>query len=265
MGLAWLTKTPAIFLVPTGALLIILEFLYRRQHAPLPNHQLPLALLSGYIAWGLLATLTFVALWPAMWTDPLGTLLRMGAEMSDYTEGHVNTNYFLGQITNDPGLIFYPIAWLFRTTPAVLIGLIAAGIAAWRGAWPFDEAHRRRAALALLLFALLFSAGMTLGAKKFDRYILPSFLALDVLALLGWANLAQAITARFVKRLLPFSLSPCLLVSLSTIILLHALPGFLQYPYYLTYFNPLTGGTRTAPQVLFAGWGEGLDAAADLA
>jgi len=268
MGLAWLTKTPAIFLVPTGALLISLEFLYRRHHPPLTNHQSPitnhrstLTLLSGYIAWGLLATLTFVALWPAMWIDPLGTLLRMGAEMSDYTEGHVNTNYFLGQITNDPGLIFYPIAWLFRTTPAVLIGLIAAGIAAWRRAWPFDEPHRRRAALALLLFALLFSVGMTLGAKKFDRYILPSFLALDVLALLGWVNLTQRLPKLLNRRNRSVILSPFHLVILSSF-LLHALPGFLQYPYYLTYFNPLTGGTRTAPQVLFAGWGEGLDAAA---
>jgi hypothetical protein len=45
-------------------------------------------------------------------------------------------------------------------------------------------------------------------------------------------------------------------------LLLHGLPGFIHYPYYLTYYNPLVGGARTAPYVLFAGWGEGLDEAA---
>ncbi|MDQ3248000.1 MAG: glycosyltransferase family 39 protein, partial [Chloroflexota bacterium] len=259
MGLAWLTKVPAIFLAPTGALLIALELLRARQAKDeTPNGK---RLIFGYVAWGAIATLTFVALWPAMWIDPLNTLGRMTAEMSDYTEGHVNTNYFLGQITTDPGLFFYPIAYLFRTTPAVLLGLVAGAIAAWQRAWPLDEVRMRRIAAALLIFALLFMAGMTLGAKKFDRYILPTFLALDVLAVLGLASLTQRIRSRLIgSSPHPLSLSQGLLVSL---FLFHALPGLLHYPYYLTYFNPLTGGSRTAPNVLFVGWGEGLDAAAD--
>ena len=36
----------------------------------------------------------------------------------------------------------------------------------------------------------------------------------------------------------------------------------LYSPYYLSYFNPLMGGSRKAPQVLQIGWGEGLDEAA---
>jgi hypothetical protein len=43
---------------------------------------------------------------------------------------------------------------------------------------------------------------------------------------------------------------------------LHGIFTALTYPYYLTYYNPLAGGSRTAPHVLFVGWGEGLDAAA---
>ena len=34
------------------------------------------------------------------------------------------------------------------------------------------------------------------------------------------------------------------------------------YPYYLSYYNPLIGGSRVAPQVMQVGWGEGLDQAA---
>jgi len=36
----------------------------------------------------------------------------------------------------------------------------------------------------------------------------------------------------------------------------------LYLPYYLSYFNPLMGGARRAPEVLQIGWGEGLDEAA---
>ncbi len=46
------------------------------------------------------------------------------------------------------------------------------------------------------------------------------------------------------------------------LLLLHALFTGLNYPYYLTYFNPLLGGGRMAPSVLIIGWGEGLDQAA---
>ncbi len=49
---------------------------------------------------------------------------------------------------------------------------------------------------------------------------------------------------------------------LSVAVLLHGLLGFIHFPYYFTYYNPLTGGSRTAPHVLFVGWGEGLDQAA---
>ncbi|MEZ4556809.1 MAG: glycosyltransferase family 39 protein [Caldilineaceae bacterium] len=82
MGLAWLTKTPAIFLVPTGLVLMAIEWLRPRMpDAPRPS---PLA----YVLWGAIAIATFVLLWPAMWVNPLGTLWRMTTEMSDYVERH---------------------------------------------------------------------------------------------------------------------------------------------------------------------------------
>jgi hypothetical protein len=34
------------------------------------------------------------------------------------------------------------------------------------------------------------------------------------------------------------------------------------FPYYLTYYNPLMGGSAKAPEVMMIGWGEGLDQAA---
>jgi 4-amino-4-deoxy-L-arabinose transferase-like glycosyltransferase len=262
MGLAWLTKTPAIFLVPTGALLVGWQMWQSRK--------LNRRLLIGYVFWGVLATLTFLLLWPAMWLDPLGTLQRMSVEMGVYVERHTSTNYFWGQPTADPGLLFYPVAFLWRTTPVTVIGLLAAAVYGWRQRSLFAQPHLRQSAGALCLFALVLGIGMSIGAKKFDRYMLPSLLALDLVGLLGWLCLVQSITERVkaVRTVInqspnhPITQSPSHLVTLSLIFLLHGVPGFLHYPYYLTYFNPLFGGSYTAPQLLFVGWGEGLEAAA---
>ncbi len=193
MGLAWLTKTPAIFLVPTGALLIAIE-LVRARHTTTSHARW--SLVGSYVLWGALATFTFVFLWPSMWVHPFDTLARMAREMGAYVEGHTNVNYFMGQPTADPGLFFYPVAWLFRTTPGVMVGLAAAATYGWRKRRLFDAEVVRRGALALLLFALVFTLGMSIGAKKFDRYILPAFLALDVVAALGWWALGQSVAAR---------------------------------------------------------------------
>jgi len=271
MGLAWLTKTPAAFLVPVGAVLIAIEVwrgLRRDRHAATSVK----ALLLGYVVWGVVASAVFILLWPSMWVDPLGTFARIQVEMTRYVGGHENPNFFMGQATNDPGLFFYPVAYVFRSTPGTLIGLLVAALAAWRRWPPFDRPLVRRTALGLLIFAVGFLLLMSIPAKKFDRYLLPSFLALDVLAALGWAALALWVAGRLarVKRAADAGNPPparrtyaiAIFVVLIGVAPLHGLFTVLHYPYYITYFNPLVGGSRTAPQVLFMGWGEGLDQAA---
>ncbi len=278
MGLAWLTKTPAIFLVPTGALLVVWQVLHpvgnknfnsTDFNASIGNPRQRLraflrlnrTLLFSYVGWGIVATLTFVLLWPAMWQDPIATLRRMSVEMSVYVERHTTVNYFLGHPIDDPGLFFYPVAFLWRTTPATFMGLLIALFYGWQQRALFAQTTLRRMAGALCLFALILALGMSIGAKKFDRYMLPSLLALDIVALLGWLSLLQPVAQRIAMPRLG-TLSSSQFVTFFLVLLLHAGPGFLHYPYYLTYFNPLLGGSRTAPAVLFVGWGEGLEAAA---
>lgn len=271
MGLAWLTKTPAAFLVPVGAILIGLDlFLFRRQLAQaavedqaVTTQKLAVKLLTGYVIWGVVATLVFFALWPAMWVDPIGTFGQMTAEMEAYVEGHVNPNFFLGMPTGDPGALFYPIAYLWRITPAVLIGLAALPFFLRSQGWPLADRRVRRTLAGLLIFALFFMLAMTVPAKKFDRYILPSFLALDVLAAVGWMALVMAPWSMeggpWLARLR--RVRPRYLL-VGGVLLLHANLSVLHVPYYLTYFNPLVGGGWSAPRLLFTGWGEGLDEAA---
>ena len=269
-GLATLTKTPALVLLPTAGLLLLVEW-FRRIRAG--EGKLP-GLLLAFVAWVALVAVTFVALWPAMWVAPLGVLSSIVSEMQKYSEGHDNLMFFLGQATENPGPLFYPVAYLFRTTPAVLVGLVAAGALGWKRRWPLDAPVRRRSALGLIAFALLFAAVMTLSAKKFDRYLLSVFAVLDIVAALGWLGLTQALLGWWHERrsrtapagAVPARSAPSRLsgwVVLAAIFLLHGLFAFTHFPYYFTYCNPLVGGSRTAPDVLMAGWGEGLDAAAE--
>lgn len=298
MGLAWLTKTPAALLVPVGGVLLAGQcwriWQDRRRLPPSDPYADPyvdpyaapstgdaisvparlaqrqsrakamiLRLCSGFVLWGVVAVATFVLLWPAMWGDPVGSLLRMATEMEAYVEGHVNPNFFMGAPTDNPGVFFYPVAIFFRITPAVAIGLAAALFFYVRRDWIFADVRTRRTVRALAFFVVVFVLAMTVPAKKFDRYVLPVFLALDVLAAIGWLVLAQlpwrVDATSWLRRLRVISPTATLL---SMAFVLHGLFTLLTFPYYLTYFNPLAGGSRTAPQVLFVGWGEGLDEAA---
>ncbi len=237
-GLAGLTKSPALFLFPFVGLLAVWH------HLPGERRPGRAALLAArdLAVWSLAAGAIYVALWPALWADPLGTVWRVvGNALYAAGPAHGKGGYFLGRPTPDPGPLFYPVAWLFKSTPPVLIGLAAAlaGRRQRRRVWP------------LVAYAVLFTAFVTLSTKKSNRYILPIFPALDIVAAVGLVWLA---------RLRP--LRPLRKYSLALAIVAQAALSLPLYPYYLTYHNPLAGGGWLAPAVMSVGWGEGLDRAA---
>ena len=186
-GLALLSKSTTLILLPTAGLLLLIEGVRLLRHGERKAWKLLLA----YGIWLLLAAVVVIGLWPALWVAPAKALATVLGGIRVHSAGHDSLNFFLGRPTDKPGPLFYPVAYLFRATPGALIGLIAAAVLTWRKRWPFDTPVRRRSAFGLTLFAVLFAAEMTLGAKMFDRYISPVFLALDVVAVLGLAGLVQ--------------------------------------------------------------------------
>jgi hypothetical protein len=251
-GLAWLTRSPALFLLPLFALLALLK-LWRD-----PTHPWP-ALLRSTLIGGLGGVLLFVLLWPAMWVDPVGSLRAVLSAAGDYAaEGHLKPIFFNGEIfAGDPGWTFYPLAYLWRITPITGIGLLAALVAWARRADPFRPGPQRAVLGALLLYALGFILFMNLGAKKFDRYILPAHLPLEILAAAGWVALLGWARRRGETRgrghLWP--------LAAGSVILGQALFVLPFAPYYLSFYNPALGGSRVAPAVMMIGWGEGADQA----
>jgi 4-amino-4-deoxy-L-arabinose transferase-like glycosyltransferase len=279
-GLALLTKGPALILLPFAALVTIAAC--RLQIADWGWRRSIISTLRSatlrYALWLAVALLTVLALWPALWVNPLGALERYTSEIvSNGGRPNGDGQFFLGRAVDDPGPLFYPLANLFRATPAMLLGLLAYfgfaivdfGLRRNKHIQdPKVKAHNRTL-LVLLAFVLFWTLVMTLGPKKFDRYVLPTWPALCVLAGAGLARIADWLVARRTARAGTLKeqshqatghVGRWSSVGLVLAFALVELSQPLRYhPYYLSYYNPLLGGGPVAERTLLIGWGEGMD------
>ncbi len=254
-GLAQLTKSSAVLLLPVGALVMVVWAGQRwrtSDTAPrsTPADLLRMLLLAGMV-WGGAALITVVVAWPAMWVAPHEAAALVINEVIDNGGQPQKGSFLLGQgyIYETPGPLYYPVTLLGRTTPWSAAGL-GALLVAWFAGWPW-LGGRRSVLLLLAGSVLLLLLALTLLPKKFDRYALPAMPLLHVLAAAGLTWLGGALARRW--RLLATGA-----VAAAAILTLLA-----YHPYYLAYYSPLIGGSALAPRLVPIGWGEGLDVAAD--
>ena len=283
-GLSFLSKGPALFLAPFVGLLCGIGYLAQVMDWRKIERGALVRWVSAWLGWAAVALLIFFLLWPIMWVDPVSAVQGLLAKSVGYAgEAHTKGNFFLGRAVDNPGPLFYPVTLLFRTTPLALLGLIAAFCfwireqttqdAALKGSpWQRfldlllgkaeerEVRSRRLSLLSLWVYFFSFALLMTLGDKKFDRYILPIYPAMAILAALGLCQLGTLIARKVGGRILASRSAWALGMAVAA--LLQAGFALPHYPYYLTYYNPLVGGGRLAPQVYYVGWGEGLDQAA---
>ncbi|MBI4729740.1 MAG: glycosyltransferase family 39 protein [Acidobacteria bacterium] len=233
-GLAALTKQPAIFLMIAAVVVL------KRSGRGLAR---PLAVWLGAAA-----AVAFAA-WPVLWVRPWHAIALMagggGAAVADSHSG----GFFLGRRVGNPGALFYPVVFAWRSS--ILTLPAAAATIVWAIRRRERDAGARRA-VAFLSFALGFAALMTIGAKKGDRYILPSFVAVDLAVAVALARALGAV--RPSRRAVP---------AIALALALHGGPALALIPWPLAHFNWLAGGPVSARGVMVVGWGEGLDAAAE--
>jgi hypothetical protein len=224
-------------------------------------HSLARRVVLPLVAWGALALLVIYLVWPAMWGDPVGTLVKMLRYGMSAAEGEIGSAHYVGAYEDTElgsrYLNFYPLTYLWRSTPVTLVGLgLALLFLVFRR--PSIRPEIRRSLYGLVLFIVVYGVVMTLGTKKYDRYFLPAYLPLDLIAAVGWAAAAGWAVARFAALKKPYFL----VVAGAMILVLQLFFSVQSAPYYFTYFNPLMGGLRKAPQAMTVGWGEGLSEAA---
>lgn len=266
-GLAIVSITPGLMLIPAAAIIMLLNLRDRktgkrhlRASVLLRRWALPL------IIWGLIALFTICLVWPSIWARPIGTLtdmVRYSFSMASGEERNLQIEDTFPNLYHPltRKFYFYPLTYLWRSTPSALIGLILAAVFAaagrrWLKTWLTQE--QRSASVALLVFVLTYLVLMTLGAKKFDRYLLPAYPPLDILAALGWY-----LSARWLAEHLKPALRPVFVTSILLVVIGIQTIGTLRtFPYYNTYYNPLLGGLDRAQLYFNIGWGEGLHLAA---
>ncbi len=257
-GLALLTKGPALILLPAAGLLLFWQIAAARLdqgdrrwwQAVLPA--VPQSL-GWYLPWLAVAGLVIVLLWPALRVDAGNAVGRYVSEIID-NGGRPNGDgqFFLGRAVGDPGALFYPLAGLFRLTPLESLGLLLIPAALFGSRFAGERGERRllwQMAALLLFWGLV----MTLGPKKFDRYILPVWPALLLLCAAGLVALGSRLQQWRRWQIAGGWLIGGLLLPAQLLILLW------YHPYYLSYYNPLLGGGPAAQRSLLIGWGEGMD------
>jgi hypothetical protein len=308
-GLALLTKSPAIALPPMIGLIALIAG-WRQDEGRRTNDagraaergwRFPafVVRLSSFViplmlAWVGVAAVVWFALWPAVWVDPVGAVGRVVRQaQADGGSPHGWGNFFMGHAVADPGPLFYPVAVALRLTPWALAGLLA-----YAGCWILNfknttqhpkSSVQNLVPLTLLAFALLFGLMMSIAAKKFDRYVLPIFPVLDIIAAAGlvglWDRLRRRLATddrRPTMAALPAAPSPATEVSphsgrwsvlgrvpsgwfsvlgwLVTVLVLGTNVVW-YHPYELAYYNALLGGGPAAARLIPVGWGEGLEQA----
>lgn len=269
-ALAVLSKSPALAVVPVVGVLALAQGRWRT----------PRRWLLPLLAWGVVFAGTVVVVWPAVWAAPSQVYhaLRAGVEVEG-AQPHMTGNFFLGHIDPSPGLLFYPVALVLRTTPWTLAGVLLLAVALLRRQTP-----NHRDIAVLTGFILLFTIGLSLFPKKFNRYLVPSFPPIDVLAAIGvvWGAerlswlLARAADVRFWLLNLflqqadfyylarPPQASPLHVRRISGVLV--GMVGVVAvvnagwwHPYSIAAFNQVLGGAPAGARTFSIGWGEGFD------
>ena len=264
-GLAWLTKSPSFFMIPIMGLLV-LGVLWKRLTAPGPERLWARlwAVAWPVMVWMGIAILVFVILWPAMWVTPVQAISNVFSQTQKYAaRGHFSPVFYNGIVFEDGDIgpsyvLYYLHVLLWRSTPLVILGVLLAIIGYLSRIGNFRQQATRYVFSGLTVVFVVFYVGLTIGAKKFDRYFLPAIVPVDVIAGLGWVAFFSWFR-EFKWSKVARIISP---IGLATVVLLQLIMAMKEYPYYSTYFNPFLGGPRKAVDTMQIGSGEGIEQAA---
>ncbi|NJN68094.1 MAG: phospholipid carrier-dependent glycosyltransferase [Chloroflexaceae bacterium] len=281
-ALAALSKSPGIAVVPVVAVLAWSAALVPLPRSSdtdgaAPRYPRLFVRLLPFLGWGAVYVLTILLVWPAVWAAPAQVyhLLRVGVEVEGGSE-HVVLNYFLGRPDPAPGPLYYPVVLAIRTTPWTLAGVLLLPFAA--GGWRWGVGGRRSGGRTLAVLAglvILFVAGLSLFPKKLDRYLVPAFPALDILAACGlvgvWEQRPHAVSNPRQSAWLVTSATGATGVAglvgvtgivVAVISLAALVNAFWCHPYGVACFNQALGGIQQGIRTVLVGEGEGLGEAA---
>lgn len=260
-GFAQLTKSSAIAMLAAVGILLLMQIARERQQGVAASFWKNSKIFLGWFA---ILAATYFIFWPGMWVAPGKMLYEVYGNAFSYafqgarlkvTE-ELDVSSF--DLNNLSGIWEMTKVLIYRITPLTWLGIL------FGFSLPFTRdpelVRPRRQLFTLLLttaIAFVVMFGVAQGRNS-PHYILSSYLALNVLAGLGWYFMIEGLANRF-KTMQVQAGYAILVVFLS----LQVWSAISFFPYYYTYRNPVlysAGWYNDYPQFPY---GEGLEIAAE--
>jgi len=250
-GLAILTKVPAVFVILFNLMLFFIfrlgvVFTKRKINFKALFYTSFIFLLSSFAI--------FIILFPANWIDPINVITKIIINGVIETGGGAHGQYFMGEDSGDPGMIFYLYMLFFRLSPILSLFLFVGIIGFIDKLYKKEKINTKNAVFAVsILFSFFYFLQMGISTKKIDRYILPIFPFISYAGAWGLDCLSKWIKFRkFLAAILVAFLAQFFLLSKPI------------FPDYFVYANPLFGGIKRFYSIFGPmDWGAGYYKAAE--
>ena len=175
------------------------------------------------------------------------------------TTPHEIEHFFWGKVTNDPGGFFYPLTLSIKSPPFILPTVLVGMVFLWKKRRESQYTQQYQIAFSLFLVVVYLTVCLSVTSKKFDRYLLPAFLILDVLAGYLILLLASKFWAKFCR--ITWKKVGAVVAGL-LVFFIHSVPVFALHPYYGTYYNTCWK-VFDITKIITVGDASGLDLAAN--
>lgn len=190
--------------------------------------------------------LTTFILFPALWVRPVYYLSEIFGESERVGIRKGHEQIVFGETVQDGGILFYPLVMLMKTTPFLIAGLILCFMKCSGSISALVKNIRSKYSnpyLYLAVFYLGYFFIMFYPSKKIDRYMLPLYPFLALIASYGFIRFYSFLkTARSKKIFMSGA------VFFFTVF--YIVPVISYFPYYFTYTSPIFGTAASANRVI---------------
>lgn len=274
-ALAQLTKSSAMAMFPVIGLMLLISTLTKSS----PERGLPqsgtapsgsatpwfrlVANLKLFALWSAQLCIVYVIVWPGMWVAPGKMLSNVYGNAFSYafqgarlevTQQVEPASFNLAGTVGEMRAFANNLLW--RGTPLAWAGVLLALIFLLARN---DEqlAVFRKLVLYLFTAAVMFIVLFSLAhGRNSSHYIMTSHVCLDAIAALGWCALLKWLGMRSKAATLPTVRAGIV----GLLVILQLISGWMYYPYYFNYSNPIMSAINGAEQL--SEYGEGFEQAA---
>ncbi len=260
-GLALLTKTSALFLLPFFGLTTGV-YMLRDILPEWPSHKEDRfrwligetwkGIARPGLVWLVMAGVPFL-FWPAVWVKPRFVFDDLFLGISRHaTEAHVNRQFFWGRLFDHgdaPYRFFYLVAVPFNTSFVVFTLFCAAAVLYLRRRKQIPLPVDQTLFWLMIAYCGFFTLEVTLSSWQDQRYVTPVVMMMNVVAAVGLVAVLDLISAAFKGRRQVWRTTGIALLAVG----LQALAALVYAPHYGAHRNHLLGGNLMAQKVITLG------------